>query len=110
MAASCLGLLVSDSVWATALLLFGLGLGWNFSFVAASAELADRTHARERGRLFGFSDQLGALAGATLAIVGGVALNEFGVAALAVGAAALAIVPTLWIVQNRSARVQPALD
>jgi MFS family permease len=110
MSVSCLGLLLSESVWATALFLFGLGLGWNFSFVAASAELADRTHARERGKLFGFSDQLGAFVGATLAIVGGVALNELGVAALAIGAAALAIVPALWIAQNRAGAVQPAPD
>ncbi|MFN8187624.1 MAG: MFS transporter [Gaiellales bacterium] len=110
MAASCLGLLVSESVWATAIFLFGLGLGWNFSFVAASAELADRTHARERGKLFGFSDQLGAFVGAALAIVGGVALNELGVAALAIGAAALAIVPALWLVQNRAGAPRPVPD
>ena len=38
MAASCLGLLVAESVGATAVFLFGLGLGWNFSYVAASAD------------------------------------------------------------------------
>ena len=36
-----------ESVLATAVLLFGLGVGWNVSFVAATAQLADRT---ERGR------------------------------------------------------------
>ena len=43
MAVSTTGLLWVTSVWATALLLLGLGLGWNFSFVAATAQLADRT-------------------------------------------------------------------
>jgi MFS family permease len=101
MSVSCLGLLVSESVWSTALFLFGLGLGWNFSYVAASAELVDRTEPRERGKLLGFSDQLGAFAGAALALVGGVALNELGVAGLAIGSAGLAIVPALWILQRR---------
>jgi MFS family permease len=97
MCLSCLGLLLSESVWATAIFLFGLGLGWNFSFVAASAAMADLTRPRERGTLLGFSDQLGALMGAVLALVGGYALNELGLAAFAVGAAALAILPGLWI-------------
>lgn len=110
MSASCLGLLVSENVWATAVFLFGLGLGWNFSYVAASAELVDRTEPRERGKLLGFSDQLGAFAGAALALVGGVALNELGVAAFAIGSAALAVVPALWIFQRRAARTAPALD
>lgn len=108
MCLSCLGLLVSESVWATAIFLFGLGLGWNFSFVAASAELVDRTRPRERGKLLGFSDQLGAFTGAALAILGGYALNELGVVALAVGSAGLAIVPAIWIVQNRLATTRRA--
>jgi MFS family permease len=110
MAASCLGLLVAESVWATAVFLFGLGLGWNFSYVAASAELVDRTAPRERGKLLGFSDQLGAFTGAALALIGGVALNEIGVAALAVGSAGLAIVPALWILQRRAPAAQPVPD
>ena len=40
----------------TALLLFGLGVGWNLSFVAATAQLADAASAAERGRLLGFND------------------------------------------------------
>src|ERR671910_2947654 len=43
MGVSCIGLLWVESVIGTAVLLFGLGLGWNLSFVAATAELADRT-------------------------------------------------------------------
>ena len=74
--------------------LFGLGLGWNVSFVAATAELADATHPSERGRLLGFNDLLSGLTGAGLALLGGVALTEAGVAALAVGGAVLVLLPT----------------
>jgi MFS family permease len=93
MAASALGLVAVDSVAATALVLFGLGLGWNLSFVAATAELADATHPSERGRLLGFNDLLSGLTGAALALLGGVALTEAGVAALAVGGAVLVLLP-----------------
>ena len=40
------GLLWVESVPATAVLLFGLGLGWNLSFVSATAQLADASAAR----------------------------------------------------------------
>src|SRR5215210_1853217 len=50
MALSVISLLWIDSVPATAVALFGLGLGWNFSFVAATAELADSTLPSERAR------------------------------------------------------------
>ncbi len=100
MSVSCLGLLAAESVWATALLLFGIGLGWNFSFVAASAELVDRTAPSERGKLLGFSDQLNGLVAAALVLLGGFALSELGVAALATGATALVILPALWIAQR----------
>ena len=61
MGLSALGLTWISSVAATALLLFGLGIGWNISYVAASAQLADLTHPSERGRLFGFNDFAAAL-------------------------------------------------
>jgi hypothetical protein len=85
---------------ATGVALFGLGLGWNFSFVAATAELADRTRASERGRLLGFNDLLSGGTGAALALLGGVALDVIGVGALAVGGAALVVVPALWILRD----------
>jgi len=81
----------------TALLLFGLGIGWNISYVAAAAQLADLTRPVERGRLFGLNDLIGAMLGASLALVGGVALESLGVVALAVGAAVLAVAPAAWI-------------
>jgi MFS family permease len=105
MALSVMSLLWVDSVAATAIALFGLGLGWNLSFVAATAELADRTEPWERGKLLGFNDLLSGLTGAALALAGGVALTALGVAALAVGGAVLVVGPALWIV--RDARPAP---
>ncbi len=97
MAISTIGLLWVASVWATAVLLLGLGLGWNFSFVAATAQLADRTSPAERGKLLGFNDLLGALFGASLALLGGYALDAIGVGALAIGATAIVVAPVLLI-------------
>jgi MFS family permease len=97
MALSTIGLLQAESVFATAVLLLGLGVGWNISFVAATAQLADRTSPAERGRLLGFNDLLGALLGAGLALLGGYALDAIGVAALAIGATVIVIAPLLLI-------------
>jgi MFS family permease len=97
MAASALSLQWVSGVPATALLLFGLGIGWNISFVAATAQLADLTSPVERGTLLGFNDLVAALLGATLALVGGYGLETSGVAALAVGAAMIAMSPVAWI-------------
>lgn len=100
MAMSAISLLWVESVPATALALFGLGLGWNFSFVAATAELADSTHVSERGRLLGFNDLLSGATGAGLALLGGLALDVLGVAALAIGGAVLVSLPAAWILRN----------
>jgi MFS family permease len=97
MAVSCISLLWIESVPATALALFGLGLGWNLSFVAATAQLADCTMPWERGKLLGFNDLLSGMTGASLALLGGYALTAIGVAALAVGATVLVVVPAVWI-------------
>jgi MFS family permease len=97
MALSTIGLLWIDSVAGTALLLFGLGVGWNLSFVAATAQLVDATAPSERGRILGFNDFMSALLGAALALLGGYALDSIGVAALALGATALVAAPVLWL-------------
>jgi MFS family permease len=109
MAVSTLSLQWWGSVPATALLLFGLGIGWNISFVAATAQMADRTSAVERGKLLGFNDLMAALLGATLALVGGYGLETSGVAALAVGAAAIAVSPVAWILWLRPVP-EPAVE
>jgi MFS family permease len=97
MAISTTSLLWVESVAATALALFCLGLGWNLSFVAATAQLADSSMPWERGKLLGFNDLLSGMTGASLALLGGYALTAIGVAALAVGATVLVVVPAVWI-------------
>jgi MFS family permease len=97
MALSTIGLLWAASVFATAVLLLGLGIGWNISFVAATAQMADRTSPAERGKLLGFNDQLAAFLGAGLALLGGYALDAIGVAALAIGATVIVAAPILLI-------------
>jgi MFS family permease len=97
MALSTIGLLWAESVFATAVLLLGLGVGWNISFVAATAQLADRTSPSERGKLLGFNDLLAAFLAAGLALLGGFALDTIGVAALAIGATVIVASPVLLI-------------
>jgi MFS family permease len=97
MGLSVSGLLWVESVHATAAALFGLGLGWNLSFVAATAVLADRTEPWERGSLLGFNDLLSGATGAGLTLLGGLVLTAAGVAALTIGAVALLVAPALWI-------------
>jgi MFS family permease len=99
MAVSALSLLWVESVAATAVSLFGLGIGWNLSFVAATAILADCAAPWERGKLLGFNDLLAGMTGAALALAGGLALSAIGVAALAIGGAALVIAPAVWILR-----------
>jgi MFS family permease len=108
MAVSVISLLWVESVPATAVALFGLGVGWNLSFVAATAELADLTLPSERGRLLGFNDLLSGATGAGLALLGGVALTALGVAALAIGATVLVVLPALWIL--RYGMPEPAVE
>jgi MFS family permease len=107
MAVSVISLLWVSGVAATAVVLFALGLGWNLSYVAATAVLADSAAPWERGKLLGFNDLLAGLTGAGLALLGGLALTALGVASLAIGGAALVAAPALWIVR-RGAPLRPA--
>ena len=97
MAVSCAGIQVFEGVWMTGVMLFGLGLGWNVSFVAATSQLANRTSPAERGKLLGANDLVSALLGAGLALLGGLVLDVLGVTALAFGAAAIVLLPVFWI-------------
>jgi MFS family permease len=103
MAVSILGLVWFESVLWTSVSLFGLGLGWNFSYVAAASELADRALPAERGRLIGLSDLLSSFTGAALALLGGVAYSELGVEALALGGTAFVALPAAWILLQSAA-------
>ena len=101
MAVSCIGLTWFESVLGTAVLLFGLGLGWNLSFVAATAQLADCAAPAERGKLLGFSDLLSALTAAALALLGGLALDKLGVSALAIGSTVLVLLPLVRLIRRQ---------
>src|SRR4051794_18332385 len=101
MGVAALSLGWTESLPATAFLLFVLGIGWNISYVAAAAQLADLTLPSERGRLFGFNDFAAAMFAASLALIGGLTLETLGVGAMAVGAAILVTAPAPWLLRRR---------
>ena len=79
------------------LALFGLGLGWSLSYVAATTELVSLVAPGERGRLVGFVDLFSSFVGAALALGGGVVYSAGGSVPLALVATALAAGPAAWI-------------
>ena len=104
-AGSSLSLIWVRSIPATAAALFLLGIGWIFSFVSATTQLADLTNPSERGRLLGFSDLLSGFTGAGLALGGGLAFTQSGTAAFALLAAGFAVAPVPLILMARRALV-----
>jgi len=110
MAVSTLMLVWTEDLTGFSASLFLLGLGWNLSYVAAAAELADRAAPHERGRLIGFSDLLSGLLAATLALVGGVVYTSFGKGTLALAATAIAAAPVAWIALARRRPPAGALE
>jgi MFS family permease len=99
MGASAVPLATAEGVPAFAFLLFTLGIGWNLSFVAATAALADRAAVGERGRLLGLNDLGSALIAAGLVLLGGFVVEAFGPTALALAGTALVLVPAVWIMR-----------
>jgi MFS family permease len=97
MAVSTIMLAWAESILWTSVSLFLLGLGWNVSYVAATAELVSHATPLERGRLIGVTDLAAGLLGAGLALLGGAAYTEWGVVAVAVGATAAVVAPALAI-------------
>jgi MFS family permease len=97
MAASNAALVWLHSVAGMSVSLFGLGLGWSLSYVAASTELIGLAAPSERGRLIGATDLISSFAGALLALGGGVIYTGGGNASLAITAAGLALLPAAWI-------------
>ncbi|MBD0291462.1 MAG: MFS transporter [Thermoleophilia bacterium] len=97
MALAAASLATTESVGVVALLLFALGIGWNFSFVAATAALADRATVAERGRLLGLNDLGSALLAAVLVLLGGLVVEALSPVALALAATALVFLPAVWI-------------
>jgi predicted MFS family arabinose efflux permease len=110
MAASAVPLSTAEGVPATAFLLFALGIGWNLSFVAATAALADCAAVGERGRLLGLNDLGSAITAAGLVLLGGFVVETFGPRVLALAGAALVLVPALWIMRPGAAPVERPAD
>jgi MFS family permease len=110
MAVSTIMLVWAESILWTSVSLLLLGLGWNVSYVAASAELVSHATPVERGRLVGATDLAAGLLGAALALLGGVAYSEWGVAAVAVGATAAVVLPAIAILVAPSRPARPALE
>jgi MFS family permease len=97
MGVSNAALVWTHSVLGMSASLFGLGLGWSLSYVAASTELIGLAAPSERGRLIGTTDLASSLIGALLALGGGVVYTGGGNASLALTAAGLALLPAAWI-------------
>ena len=107
MAVASASLATAEGVPATALLLFALGIGWNLSFVAATATLADRASVGERGKLLGLNDLGSSVLAASLVLLGGFVVETWGPAVLALGATVLALAPVPWILRP-AGRAVPA--
>ncbi len=101
MAVSTVMLAWAVAIPSMSLSLFLLGLGWNVSYVAASAELVTHAKPVERGRLVGFTDLVAGLTAAALALLGGLAYSEWGVVAIAVGATLAVIAPAVALSVSR---------
>jgi MFS family permease len=110
MAGSNVALAWFGSVGGMSMALLALGLGWNFSYVAATTELVELTSPSERGRLVGFSDLLSSLVAATLALAGGLVYSAWGAGALALAAAAIAAVPAIWLALGPAVRGRAVLS
>ena len=102
---SALALALAQSALVMAMAMFMLGLGWNCAFVAASAWLVREALPTQRGRVLGLSDLLSGLAGALLAILGGLVSYQVGPAALGLGMAMVALAPIPFLLRARSASV-----
>jgi MFS family permease len=108
MAVSTVMLVWAESILWTSVSLFLLGLGWNLSYVAATAELVTHAAPTERGRLIGAVDLGAGLLGASLALLGGAAYSEWGAAAVGVGGTIAVVLPAIAIfVARRAPAVAP---
>jgi MFS family permease len=107
MAVSTVMLAFAESIAWMSVSLFLLGLGWNLSYISATAELVTYATPVERGRLVGFTDLVAGLTAAALALIGGLAYSEWGVVAIAVGATLAVVVPALAILTRRAPTAAP---
>lgn len=88
--------------------MFGIGLGWNISYVAATAAVADATLPSERARLLGVLDLAATGTAAAATIAAGAILDTAGLPLLAVGGAVLALLPLAVLLRRTTALAVPA--
>lgn len=110
MAVSTVMLAWVESILWTSVSLLLLGLGWNVSYVAATAELVSHAAPVERGRLVGTTDLAAGLLAAGLALLGGAAYSEWGVVAVAVGSTVAVVLPAVAILVAPRRPPRPALE
>ena len=108
LAALMLGLLWIEGVAATAVLLFGLGVGWNLSFVAATAEMVAAAAPSAARPPAGFRRPGLGSARRRLVVLGGHVLDSIGVAALGLGATAIVAALVLWLAPRTVTRAAVA--
>ena len=90
-----------SSIAGMSLCMFGLGLGWCLSYIAATTELVDLAGPAERGRLVGLSDLLSSFSGAALALAGGVVYTGAGGSVpLAWLATGISVFAAAWVLGN----------
>ena len=95
------GLAWFASIAGMSISMFGLGLGWCLSYIAATTELVGLAGPAERGRLVGATDLLSSFAGAALALGGGVVYTGAGGSVpLAVLATGLSLLAAAWVAGN----------
>jgi MFS family permease len=92
---SCLMAAPSANLLPLTAVLFFLGLGWNFAYVAGSTLLADQLSPGERSKTQGFNDLLLNLASGASQLGSGVVYATGGFGIMALTAAAMAVVPLL---------------
>jgi MFS family permease len=104
MAVSTISLVWVAGAFAIGVALFGLGLGWSLSYVAATSTLVDLAGPTERAQLVGFGDLVAGLTAAALALLGGLAYSKQGVETLAIGATLAVVLPAIWLALGRRPR------
>jgi MFS family permease len=109
MAASNAALTSLSSIGGMSLSMFGLGLGWCLSYIAATTELVDLAGPAERGRLVGATDLVSSFAAAALALGGGVVYTGAGgTVPLALLATGLSLLAAAWVAGNGGALLPSA--
>lgn len=78
-----------------------VGVGWNVSFVAATAMLADATAPVERAGLLGFTDFLAMGSSAIASLLAGVVIGAVGIDALVALGVAVAMIPVVIFAAGR---------